>query len=129
MFRLHPQLPRCEDCKRWVYDLKTGKRTLRGDGSPVERPPGVGTPCRNCPKIPEGQPPCPESAVELMPENVMCVVHYKQCRATGRWPEDERAVRNAAHIREVEDAIDRAQALAGQGVLAALARAVGGGNG
>lgn len=79
--------------------------------------------------MPVGKPPVPESAVELSPENVMCLVHYKQCRATGRWPEDERVMRNAALIREVEDAIDAARAAVPQKLLSVLGSVLGGGHG
>jgi hypothetical protein len=47
----HPQIASlsCDECKKWLYDLKTGKRRERG-GVPQPRPPGAATPCHECPK-------------------------------------------------------------------------------
>jgi hypothetical protein len=120
---LHPQLPSCEDCKRWMYDLKTGRRDER-DGRPIPRPANVGTPCRNCPKIPQGAPPKPESATELTPENLVCVMHYGECKAVGRWPDDGRVARNADLLSGVEKAVERAQAAGVAGVLRSIGAAL-----
>lgn len=125
MLKTDPQLPTCADCQKWVYDLKTGRRTERG-GVPVERPANVGPPCRVCPKVPEGMPPVPASAVELTDANLMALAHYRECRATGRWPDDERVRRNAALIRDVEDAVEATRAVAAQRLLGMIGRAMGG---
>ena len=47
---LHPQLLQrtCSACRRWIYD-EHHKQLMRR-GQPVERPPGVPTPCSTCPK-------------------------------------------------------------------------------
>lgn len=124
MLRLAPQLPSCADCKRWLFDLRTGRRTERG-GKPVPRLVNVPTPCRDCPKVPAGAPPVPESAVELTPANLLCLAHYQGCRATGHWPDDERVKRNAALIRAVDDAVEQARAAAPEKLLALLAQSLG----
>jgi hypothetical protein len=116
VFLNHPHLPSCEDCQKWLYELKTGRREEKY-GLPVLRPAGVGTPCRQCPKIPEGSPPEPASAVVLSPANLRCWNHYRECRATGCWPDDARARENAALIRAEEEQAERASQIS---VLASL---------
>lgn len=73
----------CEDCKQWIYDLETGKRALvrvgpdRGE-RPQPRPPGVPTPCGECPKK------NPENAaqIKLTPKNRQTLDLWRRARAT-----------------------------------------------
>lgn len=60
-----------------------GDILLDAKGNPVERPKGVDPPCRWCPKIPPGDPPNPDSAVELSPKNIQAALHYYGCEAVG----------------------------------------------
>lgn len=39
----------CEECKKWLVDIETGKIKTRG-GKPQRRPAGSPTPCHACPK-------------------------------------------------------------------------------
>lgn len=73
-------------------------------GLPVVRPPGSPTPCWKCPKVPPGEPACPESAVEMTDQNWRAFRHYEECRAVGAFPDDPIVRRNAALIRRVYDA-------------------------
>jgi hypothetical protein len=81
------------------------------------------TPCGQCPKVPKGQPPCRESAEELTPQNWQAYTHYLGCRATGQFPDDERVRRNAALIRQVEEAAARGHDELLAGVLITMAEA------
>lgn len=106
-----------------MYDLKTGRRETRA-GNPVRRPLNVLPSCNTCPKVPASAPPVPSSAVELSDANAACYAHYRECRAVGVWPDDDRCRRNAALIREAEDVIERARADGTRNLLATLAAAV-----
>lgn len=103
----HPEIDArsCDDCERWLYD-EDGKRSERA-GAPVPRLPGMPTPCHKCPKIPRGKPPRRESAVQLTDRNRRAYLHYLECRATGRFPDDALVARHAAIIRSVHDEWDR----------------------
>jgi len=61
------------------------------------------TPCRWCPKIARGDPPRPTSAQELSERNAAAFLHYRRCKAVGRFPSDPIVERNAAFILQVED--------------------------
>jgi hypothetical protein len=74
----------CEDCKKYVYDLKTGERkTYRAGPGRIElpcvRPALLSTPCGECPKK------SPENArlIKLNRRNLETVWIYRQVRATG----------------------------------------------
>jgi hypothetical protein len=71
----------------------------------VERRPQEPTPCHTCPKIPPGAEPRSENAEDLNATNARAYIHYLECRATGRWPDDGKVRHNAAVIRAVEDAV------------------------
>jgi hypothetical protein len=78
-----------------VYDEQTGRRqTWRGE--PYRRPAGTGPPCRLCPK--QG----PHKGVALTPANARAVEHYRECAATGQFPDDPIVRRTAAIICELE---------------------------
>jgi hypothetical protein len=101
-----PGLPKCEDCCEWVFDfgeMRWGDYP-HGSGKRVRRhgPP----PCGTCPKIPEGETPCPGvgQQSELTPENRMAYQHFSECDAVGEFPRDGRVRRNAAIIRHIKDA-------------------------
>lgn len=79
----HPQVAAidCEDCKKWAYDLKTGKRRLYGDEPIPIRAPPCATDDKVCPK---GKP----GHSDLTPENTEIVRLYLFCKSIGQWPED-----------------------------------------
>ena len=107
LYLTHPELPSCEQCLRFVYDPATWQRSEKPKGTPVKRPPNVPTPCRSCPKIPQGERPHPSNAIELTDENYRVYVHYQRCKAVGRFPDDPIVEHNAGLIRTVEDRVAR----------------------
>jgi hypothetical protein len=116
----HPQLAArdCQHCLAYLYDETTGRVMLNADGTPKKRPRGVLAPCRFKEKlVAQNYPPdsptmkkagcpkgTPEDSRELSPENRLAYEHYVQCKAVGRFPDDEIVERNAGIIRSVEDA-------------------------
>lgn len=101
---LHPGAAsiNCEDCAKWVYDLKTGQR-LQHHGQDVPNP--TVTPCRKDPKIcPKGSP---EARSELTPRNWQAYGFYLECKAVMQFPDDAIARRTAGIIRAVEDRVAR----------------------
>lgn len=114
----------CADCQKYLYydrgSEDFGARVERG-GLPVLRPKGVKTPCEWCPKIPPGEAPIPANAVELSDKNLLALIHYRECRATGDFPDDPIVRRNAALIRGAEDVAERVhQTRAGMVAAAAM---------
>jgi hypothetical protein len=86
----------CQDCKKWVYDLKTGKLQLYG-GKPVRQHP-KGPPCMQEPGI------CPKGAPgrsDLTEQNRRVVEHFEQCRATGQFPDDGIVHQHAALLERI----------------------------
>jgi len=104
----HPEWSRtCTDCVTWVYG-DDGHVTQRC-GIPNRRPKGVPTPCWKCPKIPpvaKGEEPQRENAVELTEANFAAYVHYLECRAVGKFPNDPIVRRNARILRAIQDEAD-----------------------
>lgn len=91
----------CNECSRWIRNE---------DWSWYERPVGSGKrwdlvgapPCHRCPKVPKDAPARhPAYAVELSERNTQAYWHYRQCAATGRFPEDKIVARNAAVIADI----------------------------
>jgi len=95
----------------------------KSTGEPFPRRPGTPTPCRWCPKIPEGAAKVRANAVELNERNAAAYLHYRECRAVGSFPDDWIVRRNARAIREVEDAAERFRQSEHLMNLAALLRA------
>jgi hypothetical protein len=97
----------CEHCQRYVYDEASGRpyENPPRSGRLVVRPNGTHPPCRiagvGCPKG------TPENQRALSAANRAAWRHYRECRATGLFPDDPLVRRNAAIIRDVEDAIER----------------------
>lgn len=104
----------CELCKQYLFS-SDGRIRLDGphglSGNPIPRHPSQPTPCRSCPKIPEGKKPCPENAIELTPENRQALEHYLECKAVGDFPDDPAGLvrRDAAIIGEVLETIERSR--------------------
>jgi hypothetical protein len=99
----------CEHCQMYVYDEATGRPWEHPphSGLLIVRPPGTRPPCRiagvGCPKG------TPENQKGLNAANLAAWRHDRECRATGRFPDDPIVRRNAALIREVELAHIRRQ--------------------
>ena len=103
---LHPEWSRsCADCAKWLYD-ESGTVTKRA-GLPVVRPPNVPTPCTSCAKIPHGENPVRENAIELTERNAAAYRHYLECRAVGEWPDDPIVRRTARICRSIHDEFDK----------------------
>lgn len=106
---LHPELPTCGECQKWVYDPTKGWKQSERGGKPVRRESGSPTPCGLCPKIPRGERPHPAHAVELSDDNYRAWLHYQRCKAVGRFPADAMVERNAGIIRTIEEQVARDQ--------------------
>ena len=130
---LHPEVAArtCADCQTYLYDDKPDRFALepvRRGGERVKRIPLVQLPmCQWCPKVPEGAPPVPASAVELSDRNAGAVLHYRRCKAVGRFPVDGIVEEHAAVVAHVEAEAElaREQARYAQGpasLVAALPR-------
>ncbi len=119
------------DCTKYLYDDKPGhyanKPVIRND-EPVERIPLVQLPlCRFCPKIPVGARPVPASAIELSERNACAYLHYRRCKAVGRFPVDAIVERNAGIILTIEEEardlkLREEQAVGLAGIMASLRR-------
>lgn len=105
LLRTHPQVAAlsCADCKIWSTN-EDWTITERA-GQKQRRVLGTVTPCHICPKIPQGAPPVPESAAELTPQLYQSYIHYRRCRAVGRFPADDVVEDNARVFCEIEDQI------------------------
>ncbi len=94
----------CRHCQQFVYDEETGRpyENPPRSGQFVSRPPAAPPPCRlpgvGCPKG------TPEAPLSLTPANRAAYRHYRECLATGLFPDDPLVRRNAAIIRAQEDA-------------------------
>lgn len=116
----------CDDCEKHWYDERTGEVRRDAFGLPVLRPPGTKPPCPACEKVPKevrrNTHPGKVNkslAVNLTPANQQAYDHYLECRAVGRFPDDEIVKRHASIIRQLEDARDRLEEAERFGALAA----------
>ena len=97
----------CLQCQQYVYDEATGRPFEHPPHSKrlVPRPDGAPPPCRiaglGCPKG------TPENPLSLSDLNREAYRHYRECRATGSFPDDPIVRRNAAIIRREEDRANR----------------------
>lgn len=90
-----PQLAKrsCADCEKYWYSEETGEVLLETDGSKMLR---VGPPaCRTESGCPKGTP---EKQRTLNVANRWAFEHYKQCKATGWFPDDQIVRENAVVI-------------------------------
>jgi hypothetical protein len=74
---------------------------------PIARPAGVPTPCHKCARIPAGELPIRDNAIELSDRNWRAYEHFLECRAVGLWPDDPIVKRNARILREIHDEAER----------------------
>lgn len=68
----------CDECRRWIVDIKTATKTLRG-GRPQARKANQPTPCQLCPK----GSPANESRVMLSKRNERSWQMFLRARAGG----------------------------------------------
>lgn len=105
LIRRHPLIAErdCEHCQAFQYDENTGLPIEVVKGSGEYRPRYGPLPCRTtgCPKG------TPEASKSLSERNRKAYLHYRMCRAVGRFPADPIVERNAMIIRTIEDAIER----------------------
>lgn len=80
-----------------------GERVERPRGTPIPRIKGQRPRCEWCPKVPEGDPPEPASAVEMNQRNWSAYRHYLECKAIGQFPDDPMVRKNASIIRQIEE--------------------------
>lgn len=103
MLLRHPAiaLRDCEQCQKFLFDERTGRRVTDKRGNPVPRPKRTLAPCRYAKGIcPKGTP---EKQRSLSARNLLAYQHYLECKATGDFPSDPIVRRDAAIIRRVED--------------------------
>jgi len=112
------------DCKAcWKYqfhedgDQKGLPRLWRGE--PLRRPEGYPPPC-----LTKGLS-CKKGTIDnqnvLTPTNAKVVMHYRECRAVGDFPDDPTVRANAAIISEVERMLDRVESSQVTEVMQAIA--------
>ena len=110
----HPEVAyrSCEDCKRWIYDDKTGERRNLRTGEPMERPRGVPTPCLRCPKCTGVRRPNPTdgSKATLSEKNMKTLALYYEHQAAPMLISDPIVRRNFGLIHRILAAYDRTQA-------------------
>ncbi|QDT94359.1 hypothetical protein [Gimesia algae] len=99
---LHPEVAfrSCEHCLKYIYSEDTGElQTFRGE--PVERV--LPAPCHN-PKHPKGCPKgTPENPKTLSLKNQKAYQHWRECKATGNFPDDDIVRHNAAILQDMAD--------------------------
>ncbi len=114
----HPNLPTCEDCKKWLFDREWNPVPKRGDPNDYEERPIAlngkpDTPCYSCPKIPmdKKQVASPEHAIELSDRNKRALWYAYQCEAddTHLLPRDLTVVRNNALVKLAKENLERDQ--------------------
>lgn len=118
---LHPEVAfrDCQDCMRFVYDERTGKKIERRD-KPVVRHPKCPPPCRLSVGCPKGAPTGEKGCRELSLKNWAAYRHYRECVAVGDFPKDATVRRNAAIIRMAEESVAETKQAGSLGPLMAL---------
>ncbi len=94
----HPQLALlpCSECQQFAYDLKTGKPQMYcGKKLPQHK---RGPPCVTEPgSCPKGKP----GESDLTEQNRRVYEHFRECRATGMFPEDGTVRMHAAILESI----------------------------
>lgn len=87
----------CQHCRNWWYDPATGETEYNDStGKPEPRIEGMVLACQTKEGCPNGTPDAPQS---LSPKNRLALIHYFECDATHRFPDDAIVKRNARVIR------------------------------
>ena len=85
-----------------MYDHDTGERKTGRDGQPIARPMGTPLPCDFPNGCAKGHPTAGRDPTR---SNAHAYLHYLECKATGRFPNDPIVRRNARLIRQIEDTL------------------------
>lgn len=88
----------CKHCLKYEHNPLTGK-TSKWRGGDLERS-GTSKPLCRLGRCPKGSP---ENPKELSLRNAKAYLHYQECRAVGKFPDDSIVKRNASIIRSVEE--------------------------
>jgi hypothetical protein len=101
LFHPHWAKRSCLDCQNYIYN-SDGSMTMRA-GLPVVAGNDHRPPCYKCPKIPDGELPCPSKAQELNAKNRKAYDHWLEARAVGfrDYERDDWIVRRNASIFEM----------------------------
>lgn len=86
----------CDECQLYVYDPERGQFEVDAAGERFRRFPEDELACKTYGGCPNGTPEYPLSLSE---KNRRALVHYQECAAVGRFPDDAIVRRNAAVIR------------------------------
>lgn len=109
----------CNDCRKYLYDLKTGKRdTYKGKDvllSVIHSKPHCEIP--NGPGCPKGHWSNPKT---LNRRNMMALIHYQECKAVGQFPADSVVRHNARIIMLAEKSHEQDQGGMAGMLLAAM---------
>lgn len=103
---LHPEVAYrdCAHCQEWLYEDSGSVARHPRTGEPLRRPPGNRPLCRipgkSCPKG------TPEAKKSLTPQNQKCWTHYKKCKATNHWPDDELVRDHAGLLSTLEQQVE-----------------------
>ncbi|TWT58875.1 hypothetical protein KOR42_22620 [Thalassoglobus neptunius] len=128
---VHPEVAfrDCQHCLEFFYEEdgpNIGKVKCGRDKQPLKRPMGCPAPCRreggSCPKG------TPEKPVELSVRQAKAYEHFRRCRITGQWPDDELVMQRAVALSELEEGNSRRQqsdAIAGAVQLAMVTALTG----
>lgn len=111
LLRLHPEVATrdCNHCQRFRYNEGTGAVECGPDNQPLPRFKGEPLPCdfRNN----DGSTACPKGTptaqIALSDINARVYIHYRECKATGSFPNDPVVQQNAAVIDEVERQLEK----------------------
>lgn len=105
---LHPELPDCDECEVWMYDVKTWRRSTRS-GRDVERPPGTHPPCWQCPKCKGHSKPSPDVGrrLRLSGRNLRTYARFWEHRAAGGVLADPITRKNFGLLLSIFEGLDR----------------------
>lgn len=112
----HPIWDRsCRSCETYDYG-SDGRLRLDHKGLPRQRTPGVPTPCRKCPKVPEEAKEATahvgelrKAADDMTDANRTAYARYLEWKAVNRFPDDAVVTWYAGVIRGIEDGFARYQ--------------------
>lgn len=115
---LYPQFAErdCQSCVKYDYNDETGEQILHF-GKPLLRHRKNPPLCKRAGGCPRGTP---EKQNYLSKKNWQAFQHWKECKATGCFPDDETVRWNASIIQDVVDRADEMKRIEGVGSLTAL---------
>lgn len=115
----------CKLCLKYLFNESWGlPERQAGTDRMIRRAPGNLPLCRQIDdEHPEGRCPkgTPENPRSLTPQNEQALRYHLTCKALGRWPDDDRVLRNAEIIETaLYEANERRQWLMGKQIVAGL---------